>query len=119
MERKKILICDDEEGIRESLNLILEKDYNIAFATNGEEALNYIKDNPTDLLILDIKMPKVNGLDALRDIKKEKPAIKVVITTGYQSAEIAEETIKFGASDYITKPFDKENVLKTINNCLR
>ena len=119
MERKKILICDDEEGVRESLNLILEKDYSVAFATNGEEAIDYIKNNPVDLLILDIKMPKLNGLEVLKDVKRTNPDINVVIATGYQSAEIAEETIKFGATDYITKPFDKENVLKTIDNCLR
>lgn len=117
--KKKILICDDEEGIRESLNLILEKDYDIAFATNGKEALEYISNNPIDLIILDIKMPKVTGLEVLRDIKEKKPDINVVIATGYQSAEIAEETIRLGATDYITKPFDKEKVLKTINNCLR
>lgn len=117
--KKKILICDDEEGVRESLNLILEKDYDIAFAANGEEAISYIKDNPADLIILDVKMPKVNGLEVLRDIKQKKPDINVIIATGYQSAEIAEESIRLGASDYITKPFDKENVLKTIGKCLR
>ena len=119
MDKKKILICDDEEGVRESLNLILEKDYAISFASNGEEALNYIKKNPVDLLILDIKMPKVDGLEVLREIKSKKPDINIVIATGYQSTEMAQETIKFGVTHYITKPFDKENVLKTINNTLR
>ena len=119
MAKKKILICDDEEGVRESLNLILENDYDVAFATNGDEALNYMKKIPVDLLILDIKMPKVNGLEVLRSIKHEKPDLNVIIATGYQSAEIAEETIKLGASDYITKPFDREIVLKTIKNCFK
>ncbi len=119
MERKRILICDDEEGVRESLKLILEKDYEIALATNGEEAINYINEKPVDLLILDIKMPKVSGLEVLRDIKSQKPDINVIIATGYQSAEIAEETIKYGASDYITKPFDKQNVINTIKKILR
>ncbi|NQT07186.1 MAG: response regulator [Candidatus Omnitrophica bacterium] len=117
--KKRVLICDDEEGVRESLNLILEKDYDVAFATNGDEAVKYIKNNPTDLIILDIKMPKTNGIEALREIKKERPNIGVVIATGYQSAEIAEETIKLGASDYITKPFDRKNVLEIIKNCLK
>jgi DNA-binding NtrC family response regulator len=119
MNKKRILVCDDEEGVRESLKLILEKDYDIVFATTGEEAVDYVKSNVVDLIVLDIKMPKVNGLEALRSIKSERSDIAVIIATGYQSAEIAEETIKLGACDYITKPFDKENVLKTIKNCLR
>lgn len=117
--KKKILICDDEEGVRESLNLILENDYNIAFAANGNEAVEHIKNNEIDLLILDIKMPKMNGLEALRDIRKINNDLKIVISTGYQSSEVAEETIKLGATDYITKPFDKDQILSLVKNTLK
>ncbi len=114
MKKKYILICDDEEGVRESLNLILENDYNISFAVNGGEAIEHIKKNPVDLVILDIKMPKMDGLETLKQIKRTKPAIKVIIATGYKSVETATEATKLGASDYIVKPFESKEVLQAI-----
>jgi len=114
MEKKRILICDDEEGVRESLNLILENDYKVSFATSGPEAIEYIKKNPVSLVILDIKMPKMDGLETLKHIKNAKPDTKVVIATGYKSVETAAEAVKLGASDYIVKPFESKNVLEAI-----
>lgn len=114
MKKKRILICDDEEGIRESLNLILEKDYDIFFATNGSEAIEHIKKNPTDLVILDIKMPKMDGLETLKQIKHAKPGTKVIIATGYKSVETAAEATRHGANDYIVKPFESKEVLQAV-----
>ena len=110
---KKILVCDDEEGIRESLKLILEKDYEVIFAENGDIAIQKLKSAPADLVILDIKMPRRDGLDTLREIKKLNPATKVVIATGYRSVDTANEAVKLGATDYIIKPFDRKQVLAT------
>ena len=110
---KKILVCDDEEGIRESLKLILEKDYEVIFAENGDIAIQKLKSAPADLVILDIKMPRRDGLDTLREIKKINPAQKVVIATGYRSVDTANEAVKLGATDYIIKPFDRKQVLAT------
>lgn len=118
MDKKRILVCDDEEGVRESLNLILEKDYDVSFATNGLEAIEHIKKNPTDLVVLDIKMPKMDGLETLKHIKKSKPDIKVIIATGYKSVETAAEAVKLGANDYIVKPFESNHVLQTIKKQL-
>jgi len=115
MIKKRILVCDDEEGIRESLNLILEKDYDISFATNGKEAIEHIKKSPTDLVILDIKMPKMDGIETLKQIKQAKPDTKVIIATGYRSVETATEAVKHGASDYIVKPFESEQVLQAVS----
>jgi two-component system response regulator (stage 0 sporulation protein F) len=112
--RKNILICDDEEGIRESLNLILEKDFNILFATNGQEAVSIVRTKPVDIVMLDIKMPKVSGLDTLKELKKTKPDLKIIIATGYKSVETAQEAVRLGASDYIVKPFDSKQVLKAV-----
>lgn len=114
MPKKRILICDDEEGVRESLNLILEKDYDISFATNGQEAVDHIKKSHTDLVILDIKMPRMNGIETLKQIKRAKPDIKVIIATGYKSVETASEAVKAGATDYIVKPFDSKQVLQSV-----
>ena len=116
--KKRILICDDEEGVRESLKLILEDDYDLSFATTGNEAIEKTKKEPIDLVILDIKMPKMNGLETLKELKKVSPGIKAIIASGYKSVEVASEVTKLGASDYIIKPFDTSQVLNIINNIL-
>jgi YesN/AraC family two-component response regulator len=112
--RKKILICDDEEGIRESLKLILEKDYDLIFAQNGNEAIKAARSAPPDITILDIKMPKIDGLETLKELMKINPASKVIIATGYKSVDIAKEAISIGATDYIVKPFDRDKIRKVI-----
>jgi len=111
---KRILVCDDEEGIRESLKLILEKEHEVIFAETGDEAIDKIRSSSPDLVILDIKMPKKDGLETLKEIKRISPALKVIIATGYKSVETAQEAIKLGASDYIVKPFDREKILKIV-----
>ena len=109
-----ILICDDEEGIRESFKLILEDQYQLKFAMNGLEALESLKTLSPSLMLLDIKMPKIHGMDILKQVKKLKPSLPVIIVTGYQSVEMAQEALKNGAADYIPKPFESKGLLKTI-----
>ncbi|MBM3248541.1 MAG: response regulator [Candidatus Omnitrophica bacterium] len=118
MPKYKILICDDELGIRESLKLILEKDYEVIETTNGKECLENLKTNPVDLILMDIKMPKSSGIEILKEIKSINPAIKVIMVTGYKSVETATEAIKAGASDYIVKPFSSKDVLEAIQKVL-
>lgn len=118
-EKKKILICDDEEGIRESLNLILKDDYDLIFTTNGQECLKALeKTKDIGLVLMDIKMPKQNGIEITRDIKRLFPEIKVIILTGYESSEIAQEATLAGADAYITKPFKRDQVMKIINRTI-
>ena len=114
-----ILICDDEEGIRESFKLILEDGYNLHFATHGLEALEMLKDFTPDLMLLDIKMPKIHGLEVLKQIKRLRPKLPVIIVTGYQSVEMAQEALKHGAADYIPKPFESRQILKAIEQVVR
>lgn len=115
LQKKRILICDDEEGIRESLKLILQDDYELSFANDGDQCLAYLKQKPDiGLVLLDIKMPKISGLDVLKHIKKIKPDTKVVIVSGYKSVETATEAVHLGADDYITKPFEKKDVLSVV-----
>ena|SRR3989338_1949077 len=109
--KKRILICDDEEGIRESLKLILEKDFDLSFAGSGEEAIESAKKTPFDLIILDIKMPRLSGLDIMRELKRLNQNIKVIIVTGYKSVETVQEAVRLGAVDYITKPFERDQIL--------
>ncbi len=112
--KKSILICDDEEGIRESLKLILEKDYDVEFAESGDEAIKKAKAGHADIVILDIKMPKKDGLETLKELKSISPSSKVIIATGYKSTDIAQEAIRLGASDYVVKPFDRNNITKIV-----
>jgi len=112
--KKSILVCDDEEGIRESFKLILEKDYELIFASTGDEAIQKIKASPVDMVILDIKMPKKDGLETLKELKKLKPSAKVIIATGYKSVDTAQEAIRLGASDYVVKPFDRKTIAEVV-----
>lgn len=113
---KSILICDDEVGIRESFKLILGDLYDLHFATNGLDALDILKVDPSpDLMLLDIKMPKAHGIEILKQVKKLRPKLPVIIVTGYQSVEMAQEAIKAGAADYIPKPFESKQILKAVN----
>mgnify|MGYP003394116045 CR=1 FL=1 len=115
MAGKKILICDDEEGIRESLKLILSEHYDLIVVDNSEQALHTL-DHAKDIgvVLLDIKMPKVNGLDVLSEIKAKFPKVKIIMVTGYRSVETAAEATRLGASGYIVKPFKSEEILETV-----
>ena len=117
MTHKKILICDDEEGIRESLKLILEDHYELVLTDNGEQCLDVLgSDNTIGVVLLDIKMPRIHGLDILKEIKQKHPAKKVIIITGYKSVETASEASSLGADGYIVKPFESEEILKIMEN---
>ncbi len=119
MQKHKILICDDEEGIRESLRLILSDKYELFFAETGQEAIETLKSSPSiRALLLDIKMPKESGLDILKEIRSCGNDIPVIIITGYQSVEAATEAIKTGAKNYIIKPFESKNVLEAVEKVL-
>ena len=120
MEKKaSILICDDERGIRESLKLILEKDYALDYVTHGKEAVEYVKKHPPDLVIMDIKMPHMNGLDALRRIRRACPRVRILMITGYESSDVAAQAIQLGANDYLTKPFEREKVWEKVEALLK
>ncbi|MDD5040637.1 MAG: response regulator [Candidatus Omnitrophica bacterium] len=112
--KKRLLICDDEKGIREALDLILGDDYILGFASSGDEAVQEVRNNNYDGLLLDLKMPVKNGLETLAEIRAISPDIKVIIITGYQSVETAARSVKLGAIDYITKPFDSKEVKEKV-----
>ena len=118
-KKYKILVCDDEKSVRESFEFILRDRYELIFANDGPEALEHIKNHPIDLILLDIKMPKMDGIKVLKEVKKMNPAIKVIVVTGYSSIDTAHRAIKSGASDYIPKPFDKDYILKAIEKVLK
>jgi len=100
-----ILIVDDDKSIRYSLKRMLEEKYSILTAQNGNEALERVKESSPDLIIMDIKMPGRNGIDVLKEIKLVDPKSLVIIMTAYGTTETAIEAMKYGAYDYILKPF--------------
>ena len=118
LKKARILICDDESGIRDALTLILEEAYELSYTTNGEEALTYLKTNSPDLMILDVKMPRMGGLDVLRHIKHLRPKMPVLMATGYESCDVASQASSLGADDYLVKPFDRHQVREKVEALL-
>jgi DNA-binding NtrC family response regulator len=116
---KKILICDDEEGIRESLKLILGEKYSLIVTQDGQQCLDTLAHaQDVGLVLLDIKMPQINGLDILKEIKAQRDDVKVIIITGYRSVETATEAVRLGASGYIVKPFKSDEIISTVGKHL-
>lgn len=117
---ENILVVDDEPSIREFLQIMLEREgYGVSSAENGREALNYCRKKKYDVVITDIRMPKVSGLDVLSSVKEISPETKVIMITAHASFESAVESMKEGAYDYITKPFNIDEVKTTIRKALQ
>jgi len=119
---KKVLIVDDEETLTWSMARSLSKDkdkYEVIIANNGKEALNLLKKNPIDLVISDIRMPDINGLDLLVKIKKEYPQTRVIIMTAYGSFDVQKEANRRGSLYYIEKPFEISDIRKIMKSLLR
>ena len=116
--KRKILIADDEPNMIWALKKALVKEgYEIISADNGEAAIENLKEDP-DLIIMDLKMPKMNGLEALQEIKKINPKIPVIMITAHGSTDTAVEAMKIGALDYISKPFDIDELRVVIKKAL-
>ena len=114
-----ILIVDDEEAIRTSLRSILEDEgYEVAVAGSGMEALKIYTTDPPDLMILDIWMPELDGLETLKRVKEFVPTAQVMMMSGHGSIETAVKAIKLGAYDYIEKPLSLENVTLRVKHAL-
>ena len=116
---KKILVVDDEIGIRQSLKKILEKEgFDVVTASNGEEAFKLIRGSDIDLLITDIRMAGMDGLELLKVCKSISPYTEVIMITGYASVDTAVDSMKQGAYDYVTKPFKKADILKAVGKAI-
>jgi len=114
-----ILIVDDEPSILQSLSGILsDEGFEIHTASNGYEALKIVEEKSPDLVLLDIWMPGLDGIETLKEIKKNNPYIQVIIITGHGTIETAVKATKIGASDLIEKPLSIDKVIVTINNAL-
>ena len=112
--RPTILIVDDDVGVRESFEAVLAKDYELLVATQGAEALRILGTQDVNLVLLDIRMPGMNGIEVLRRIRELNEQADVVVITAVKSLKTAVESIKLGACDYITKPVDLHEILALI-----
>ena len=113
-----IFIIDDEETIRDSLSLILEPDYIVHTFANGSKALEEIAHTAPDLILLDIGLPDISGIDLLKKIKKTQPDIPVIMITAYEDIETVIAAMKCGAYDYLVKPLNHDNLELAMGNAL-
>ena len=113
-----IYIVDDEPTIRESASLCLEPDYTVKTFSNGKTAISCIKDNPPDLVLLDIGLPDMSGIEVLKRIKDLQPDILVIMITAFEDADTVIAAMKMGAHDYMVKPFEMDSLQITIRNAL-
>jgi putative two-component system response regulator len=110
-----ILIVDDEAGPRESLRMILKPIYEVHTAENGQEAITFIAQKKVDLVTLDLRMPGLSGIEVLKEIKKLQPDIEVMIVTGYGTLSNAQEAVRYGCGDFISKPFNVPDIIAIVS----
>ncbi|HNC49964.1 MAG TPA: response regulator, partial [bacterium] len=113
-----VLIVDDEKNIRRTVEMILQDTYTVSTAESGREAFNILKEQPIDLVFLDLLMPEMNGIDVLKEIRTINPDTTVVMMSGHGTIENAVEAVKLGAYDFIEKPLTKEKLIIAAKNAL-
>jgi len=112
MEQKtSVLIVDDELGPREALRMILKPFFDVSTAANGKEALDHIQKEKVDLITLDIKMPGLSGIDVLRELRKLGSDAAVVMITGHGTLTNIHDAIRYGAVDFVSKPFNVSDIV--------
>ncbi|HTK83221.1 MAG TPA: response regulator [Bacteroidota bacterium] len=118
-EKSRVLVVDDEDALRMVLSSELSSSgYEVATASDGDEAITVIQNKKFDLVLLDIKMPKVDGFEVLKFVKKNYPVMKVIMLTGFADLKNAIESKKHGAEDFVSKPYDLVDLLTTIERVL-
>ena len=118
--RPHILIVDDEKDFVDALaERLTIREYNAAASYSGQDALEKIKEHNYDIVILDVKMPGVSGIDVLKEIKSLKPLIEVIMLTGNATVETAIEGMKLGAFDYLMKPCETDDLTEKIDKAYR
>jgi DNA-binding NtrC family response regulator len=117
--KNKILVVDDEEALRTVLASELEGEgYQVTTAEDGQEAINILGSNSFDLILLDIKMPNVDGFEVLKFAKGRQPGTKIIMLTGFADLKNAIESKKLGAEDFVSKPYDLVDLLTTVERVL-
>lgn len=117
MDKHSILIVDDEEIIRDFLSEVLE-DYDITIACDGDEAIDKLKEKHFDLILTDLRMPKVSGEEVVKAARKLDPQAKVIVISGYSSLYTVSQSVNNGAFAFLTKPFSIRELMQTVTSAL-
>ena len=116
-EKKSILIVDDEEIIREFLYEVLNENFEISIACDGQEAIEKLKKRKFDLIITDLKMPRVSGEEVVKYARQSDPDSKVIVISGYSSLYTVSQSVNSGACAFLSKPFSIKELVQTVNSC--
>jgi DNA-binding NtrC family response regulator len=119
MKTKRVLVIDDEQIVLDSIRRILkDEDCEVDASLSGREGLDKALNGNYDIILTDIRMPDIGGMRVLRDIKRAKPALPVVMITGYASVQSAVQAMQLGALEYIEKPFTPEKIVEVVNTAV-
>jgi DNA-binding response OmpR family regulator len=115
----RIMVVDDDSSVRRMLSQYLKLEgYDVLEAESGEQALSYARDSASDLILLDIEMPGIDGLETLRRLRREAPAAVVVMVSGINDEQRAVRSLEEGARDYIRKPFELQHLREILQKQL-
>ncbi len=119
MSKANILVIDDEDIVRIScIRALSPEGYIVKVSQNGVEGIRMMEEEKFDLVLTDLKMPDMDGIEILRRIKENWPEIEVIVITGYQTVDTAVKSIKLGAFDYIEKPFTPDVLISAVSKAL-
>src|SRR5438309_9604702 len=118
MPRPVILVVDDDPGVRESFRLILEDHYDVLDGPDGPRALEVVRSAQVDLVLLDIRLPDMDGIEVLERTKAIDEGIEVILVTAVKTVRTAVAAMKLGAFDYLTKPFEEDELLQLVRRAL-
>ena len=116
--KRSVLIVDDEEIIRSFLYEVLSEDYTVTLATDGDEAIDKLGANKYDLIITDLKMPRVSGEEVVKFACDSDPNYKVIVISGFSSLYTVSQSINNGACAFLSKPFSIKELKQTVSNAL-
>ena len=117
-DKRTLLIVDDEEGPRQSLRVVFKDDYNLLMANDGARAIELARQNKVDVVITDIRMVGMSGVELLEQLKAVDPAIEVIMLTAYETVDTLRLALRLGACDYLNKPFDIGTMRKAVANAM-
>ncbi len=117
-QQPTVLVVEDQLGPRESLRAILQPDYRVLMAMEGEHALHLVEHEPVDVVLLDLRLPGLSGLHVLEKLKALSPSLAVIVVTSYGSAETEREVVRLGTFAYILKPFNVSHLRETVKRAV-